>query len=202
MIQLLSSPPSPFARKIRVLLLETAQGDVEIVQVAASPLGPDATIAAATPLAKIPALVRDDGPTLYDSRVVSQYLNARAKADFYPQSCRWETLTLEATGDGLMDAAVLIVYEKRTRPEGKWHQPWIDGQWAKVARTLDALEDKWMSHLLGPLDAGHIAVGCGLSYLDFRHADRDWREGHHALADWYTKFAERPSMIATAPPAA
>ncbi len=59
-----------------------------------------------------------------------------------------------------------------------------------------------MSHLHGPLDIAQIAVACALGYLDFRHADRDWRDGRPALAGWYTAFSARPSMIATQPPAA
>ncbi|MDZ4136270.1 MAG: glutathione S-transferase, partial [Paracoccaceae bacterium] len=112
------------------------------------------------------------------------------------------TLTLEATADGITDAAILMVYETRVRPEDKRFDPWVQGQWAKIARALDALESRWMSHLHGPLDIGQIALACGLGYLDFRHGTRDWRAGRPTLAAWEAKFAQRDSMKATAPPAA
>ena len=56
-----------------------------------------------------------------------------------------------------------------------------------------------MSHLAGPLDMSHIALGCALGYLDFRHDARGWRVGHPALEAWYAKMAARDSMMRTAP---
>ena len=198
-MKLLMAGPSPFVRKVLVLLHETGQGgDVETVTVTAAPGGTDATLKAANPVGKIPALVRDEGPTLYDSRVICRYLDDRAGAGLYPEK-GWDTLVLEATADALMEAAVLMVYEKRFRPEEIWSSDWIEAQWGKVTGALDALNARWMSHLAGPMDVGHIGVACGLGYLDFRHGDRDWRKGRDALAGWYESFAARPSMTETAP---
>jgi len=78
---------------------------------------------------------------------------------------------------------------------------WVEAQWAKVDRALTALEDRWASHLSGPLDMGQIAVGAALGYLDFRQADRDWRAGRPRLSAWYDRFAARPSMQETLPKA-
>ena len=201
-MQLLRAGPSPFVRKVLVTLHETDQfADVEQVDVAASPIEPDSKLIAANPVGKIPALVRTDGPTIYDSRVICRYLDARAEAGLYPERRLWDTLTLEATADGIMDAAVLIIYEMRFRPEDKVYEPWMEGQWGKVSRALDALNTRWMSHLNGRMDMGHIAIGCALGYLDFRHAAREWRTGRDGLAEWYKTFAERDSMIATDPAA-
>ncbi|MEL7099439.1 MAG: glutathione S-transferase [Pseudomonadota bacterium] len=199
-MKLLMAGPSPFVRMVRVLLAETGQNDaVELVNVVAAPGGTAPELAAANPLGKIPALVRPDGPTLYDSRVICRFLDDRAGAGLYPARDPWTTLTLEATGHGLMEAAVAIIYERRFRPEDKVSEDWINAQWEKVSRTLGVLEARWMGHLAGPLDVGQIAVGCALGYLDFRHADRDWRAGHSALAAWFEGFAARPSMQDTAP---
>lgn len=200
-MKLLRAGPSPFVRKVLVTLHETDQlKDVELVDVTASPLQPDPALTAANPVGKIPALLRDGGPTLYDSRVICRFLDDRAQAGLYPETRLWDTLTLEATADGIMDAAVLIIYEERFRPTEKVSMDWIEGQWAKVARALDALETRWISHLRGKMDMGHIAIGCALAYLDFRHDARKWRTGRDALADWYGSFAERPAMQATQPP--
>ena len=199
-MQLLRAGPSPFVRKVLVTLHETNQfADVEQVDVTASPLEPDSKLVAANPVGKIPALIRADGPTLYDSRVICRFLDARAEAGLYPDRRLWDTLTLEATADGIMEAAVLMVYEMRFRPEDKVYEPWVEGQWAKVSRALDALNTRWMSHLNGRMDMGHIAIGCALGYLDFRHEARSWRTGRDALATWYETFSARDSMVATRP---
>ncbi|MBL4628931.1 MAG: glutathione S-transferase [Roseicyclus sp.] len=198
-MQLLGSGASPFVRKARVLIAEAGIEDVDYVEVQATPMGGEDKINAANPLGKIPALVRDGGPTIYDSTVVCRFLDDRAEAGFYPAGRLWETLTLEATGDGIMEAAVGIVYEKRLRPEELWWPEWFEAQWVKVTRSLDGLERQWMSHLYGPVDMGQISVACALGYLDLRHDDRDWRAGHDALSAWYKRFAERPSMVETAP---
>ena len=200
-MRLYFSPTSPYVRKVMVLLHETGQMDaVELVTGSGSPVDPGTAPLEANPLGKVPALERPDGPALYDSRVICQYLDMRAKAGLYPEGARrWETLTVEATGDGILDAALLMVYEGRLRPEELRFAPWVEGQWAKVDRALDALETRWMAHLQGPLEAGQIAVACALGYLDFRHGARGWRSGRPHLAAWYAGFAERPSMQATIP---
>lgn len=202
-MKLYSAETSPFARKVRVHLIETGQvDDVEIVPVHGSPVDPQTMPVAQNPLGKLPALERADGPAIYDSRVICRYLDARAGGRLYPEGNRlWETLTLEATADGIMEAAVLMVYEARIRPEDKRLPAWVDGQWAKVQRSLAAIDARWMSHLNGPLDMGQVAVGCALGYLDLRHPDRNWRKGMEALAGWYEGFSERESMKATVPPA-
>lgn len=198
-MKLMMSPASPFVRKVMVLLHETEQfADVEMQGVTAGPGQTEAALKAANPVGKIPALVRDEGPTLYDSRVICRFLDARAGAGLYPEG-KWETLVLEATGDAICEAAVAMVYERRFRPEDKVHEDWIEAQWVKVEGALDALNTRWMSHLEGPLDIGHIAVGCALGYLDFRHDARGWRQGRDALAAWEARFAARASMQATLP---
>lgn len=199
-MKLIFSPLSPFVRKVRVLLHETGQlADVELVDVATTPLDTSPEAAAANPLGKIPALVRADGPTLYDSRVITRYLDDRAGGNMYPQARLWDVLTLEATAEGIMEAALSMTYEGRFRPEEMQYAPWVEGQWQKASRALAAVNARWMSHLAGPLDMSHVAMGCALGYLDFRHDVRGWRVGNEALADWYGDFAKRDSMIATAP---
>lgn len=199
-MKLLSSPASPYARKVRVLIHEAGlTGDVHEIQVKTTPMATSSEVAAANPLGKIPALIRDTGPAIYDSRVICRYLDDRAQAGLYPQARLWEVLTLEATADGILDAAIGIVYERRFRPEHMQAEDWFEAQWSKVTRALDTLEKMWMSHLSGPLDMGQVSVGCALGYLDFRHGDREWRKGRGALDDWYAAFATHESMAATEP---
>ena len=197
------SPASPYVRKVMVLLHETAQlDDVELVDGSGTPLAPHAETVSKNPLGKIPALERPDGATLYDSRVICAFLDARAGDQLYPSSARrWETLTLEATGDGIMDAALLMTYEGRLRPENLQMGSFVEAQYGKVEQACAALNTRWMSHLAGPLDMGQISVACALAYVDFRHGQRQWRKGNDTLAAWFDDFSERPSMQATVPPA-
>lgn len=201
-MRLFYSPASPYARKVMVVLHETGLlARTEVITGSGSPLDPTNAPLAHNPLGKVPALERDDGPALYDSRVICQYLDALGATGFYPAAPRkWEVLTLEATGDGILDAALLMVYEGRMRPPELQMPAWVEGQWAKIARTLDVVESRWMAHLAGPFDMGHIAVACALGYLDLRHGPRDWRAGRPALTDWFARISERPSLKATVPP--
>lgn len=199
-MQLIHAPASPFVRKVRVVLHETGQqDDITLVPVKTAPTDVAPEARAANPSGKIPALIRPDGPAIYDSRVITRFLDARAGGRLYPEARIWETLTLEATADAIMDAAVLCIYESRLRPPEHRSNDWIEAQWGKVESALGAVNERWMSHLSGPLDASHIAIGCALGYLDFRHDARAWRKGKDALDDWFAVFCERDSMKATVP---
>ncbi|MBO9445944.1 glutathione S-transferase [Ruegeria sp. R14_0] len=202
-MKLYFSPTSPYVRKVMVLLHETDQlQDVELMTTATTPMSPAEPLLAKAPLTKVPALERPDGPTLFDSRVICSFLNDRAQAGLYQDGPRhWDVLTLEALADGILDAALLITYEGRMRPEDKQWDDWSDAQWTKIERACAALNQRWMAHLSGQLDMGQVAVACALGYLDFRHDARGWRKGNDALAAWYETFALRPSMVATQPPA-
>ena len=200
-MKLMISAASPFVRKTRVVLREAGLDDrVEEVSVSTNALNSAPELVAVNPIAKIPALVRDDGPAIYDSRVITRYLDALAGAGLYPEARIWEVLTLEATADAIMEAAVLMTYEGRLRPEAQQSPEWVEAQWSKAARGIAAINTRWMSHLAGPLDASHIAVACALSYVDLRHDPRNWRSGNEALAAWHEDFAARPSMVDTVPP--
>jgi glutathione S-transferase len=200
-MKLYQAPASPFARKVRVVLREAGlEGRIEEITSSGTALDPGTIRVAVNPLGKIPSLEREDGPSIYDSRVICRYLDHVGKAGLYPEPPRlWDTLTLEATADGMMDASILMIYEGRVRPEEKQFPEWVEAQWGKVARSLDVLEGRWMAHLTGPFDIGQIAVGCALGYLDLRHAARNWRDGRPQLAAWAEKLGERPSMAATVP---
>lgn len=202
-MKLYHAPASPFVRKVMVLLHEVGAVDrVTLCPASGSPLDPGTLPVDRNPLGKIPTLERPDGPALYDSRVITRYLDQLFDARLYPAApLLWDTLTIEATGDGIAEAAVLMRYEMQVRPEAVRSSDWIEAQWQKVDRALAVLEERWLRHLAGALDMGQIAVGCALGYLDFRHGDRDWRSLHPALAAWYAAFADRPAMRATAPDA-
>lgn len=195
-----ASPTSPFARKVSVLIEEAGLKGIERLDVAGTPLEPGTMPLEQNPLGKIPALLLEDGRALYDSRVICRYLDQHSAAGLYPQGeTLWDTLALEAMADGMLEAALLMVYESRLRPEELHYSPWVEAQWHKVARALDAAETTWQPHLHGPLDMGQLALAVALGYLDFRHAGRDWRQSRPTLAAWEAAIARRPSLIATVP---
>jgi glutathione S-transferase len=150
------------------------------------------------PLGKIPALILEDGAVLYDSRVILEYLDAQAGGGrIIPTGeTRFRALTLQALADGLMDAALLQVYEKRWRDAEIQHGPWVDHQAGKVERVLASLEPA-PPQLSGEPDVGHIALACALGYLDLRF-EGSWRKTHPLLVAWLDEFAAAvPSFEAT-----
>ncbi|MEM8791749.1 MAG: glutathione S-transferase [Pseudomonadota bacterium] len=199
-MKLFHAAPSPFVRKVMMVLKITGQeGDVEIVDGFGTPVDPNEGVCGANPLGKIPALVLDDGTVLFDSRVICRYLNARAKGELYPAgAAEFHVLTTEALADGILDAAVLGVYEARVRPEELRYAPWVQAQISKVQRALGDLEGR--SAAFGEkITIAEIAVACALGYLDFRYPDLGWREGRPRLTEWFESFGARTDFQETAP---
>lgn len=194
---LYDNPASPYCRKVQVLARETGQMDqIEVAQAAGSPVNSDNMPVDHNPLGKIPTLVLADGVALFDSRVICRYLDELSGGAFYPQETLYKTLRLEALADGIMDAAVLMVYEFRARPEGERSPAMVEALWAKVTRALDVIE---ADGVRDGFDMGHIALGCALGYLNFRHADRGWAEARPKLAAWFDEVSTRDSFSQTAP---
>jgi glutathione S-transferase len=154
---------SPYARKVMIVSHELGLSDqIKQIDGSGTPVAPNATTTSYNPLGKLPCLVPDDGPAIYDSRVICQYLAAQVPEQrLIPEgTARWAALTLEALGDGICDAAILIRYETVLRDEKMQDAAWLDGQWGKIDRALDAADDRWAAHLAGPFDLGHAALGC------------------------------------------
>jgi glutathione S-transferase len=197
------NPASPFARKVRIVAREAGLAQPpEELDMAVSPVTPNADLAGANPLVKIPALVLDDGSTLYDSRVIAEYLDSLGSGRLFPASGaeRWNALRLQALCDGILDAAVLTRYETAVRPQPLRWSDWIAGQRRKIDGGLTALEREhgaWSERF----GIGQIGAACVLGYLDFRFPDIDWRASHPGLKAWFARVSERSSLRATMPPA-
>ena len=190
MMKLLFSPASPYVRKVRITAAMKGVADrIENVPTDTLPLVNE-DLRRENPLSKIPVLITDDGMRIFDSHVICEYLDTLApEPRLFPASGpeRFRTLTLGALADGMLDAALLLVYEKRYRPEDKWVESWMQRQQVKIDTSLDWLEKApptWSDHP----DYGHITLACALGYLDFRHGGQ-WRNGHPGLVAWLDKFA-------------
>ena len=200
---LFSHVASPFGRKVLVLLHETGQQQrVTLHPVTLSPTAPDDTFNQANPLGKVPALQLADGSVIHDSRVILDYLDQQHVGNpLIPPggSARWRRLTLASTADGIMDAAVLIRYERGLRPAQKQWQAWMTAQSDKVLRALASFEQNAMAELASHFDIAAISLACALAYLDLRLPDLDWRTPNPQLTAWYAEVGQRPSMLATRP---
>jgi len=198
-MKLYYSASSPYVRKVLVCAHELGLADkIELAATKVVPSEPNRDYARVTPLMKVPALEREDGPPLFDSIVICEYLDGRAGGRIFPKGeARWRALRLNALADGVLDAAVLTRYETFLRPENLRWKAWTEGQLLKVDQALDFLEQNVGE--LGGIDIGTIAVGCALGYLDFRYADRRWRDKHPKLAAWWELVSKRPSFDKTVP---
>ena len=196
MLVLRSSPASPFGRKIKIAALELGLMD-RIEVVAADTNDPSEPLRRQNPLGKIPTLVLEDGTTLFDSRVIVDYLDHLGGGRLVPAGAeRFAQLRLQALADGIGDAALLQVYEGRFRPEERRSAEWLAHQAGKVARGLEALEAAPPVFPDRPR-IGEIALACTLGYLDLRFAGA-WRADHPKLVAWLDDFAARvPAFEAT-----
>lgn len=200
-MKLYSAGASPYVRKVRMVIAERQLGGlVEIVPVSASEDPPE--LIAANPLGKIPALVTDDGLTLYDSPVICAYLDAHPQGQgerLRPHSgnARWLVMRGEALGDGLMDLGLALIAEKR-KPEGEKSPTLTARQRGQLMRSLDRTPET-LATLPDSVTLAHLAIAAALGYLDYRHPELSWRDGRAELAAWHDEFAKRPSYVETMP---
>jgi glutathione S-transferase len=201
-MKLIASPGSPYSRKVRIVL---AEKKIDYEFVIDSPADKASRVTEYNPLGKIPVLVLDDNTTLFDSRVIVEYLdNASPVGRLIPDDtrARIQVRRWEALGDGCTDAANSMVAEKR-RPAGQQSAEWIARQQGKVDRALKAMSDElgeraWCSG--DHYNLSDIAVGCALGYLDFRMSDINWRKTYPNLDKLFEKLSKRASFRDTAPP--
>ncbi len=192
-MKLLYSPASPYSAKVRMAARHLG---IEVTDVKTDSSAGSPELLDSNPLGKIPVLIRKDEPSIYDSVAIMHYLDRVSGGKLYPKKPvkRTEAEVLEALCDGITDCLLVIVYERRMRPEDKIHQPWIDRQWDKVVRGLDYLE----THLPKTgkkLHGGHFALAALIGYLDLRF-NGQWAEGRPELASWPDIFSKRFSDYA------
>ena len=201
-MKLYYSPASPYARKVRVVAIETGlDKKIDMVNVALSPVTPNADVDKHNPIGKIPVL-SVKGMDLFDSPVICEYLDNQHKGrKLFPRKGRdrWVALRQQAMGDGLLDAALLARYEGFLRPEERRWADWSKGQMKKIDGVLGQLEAETKA-LKGKPTIGTISVACALGYLDLRFPTFDWRAKHPKLAKWFTAAGKTASVKATVPP--
>lgn len=201
-MKLIGSFTSPYVRKVRVVMADKKL-DVSFVQ--ENVWVPETTIQQVNPLGKIPCLVMEDGSTLYDSRVIAEYLDTISPVcKLLPPNGRerTEVKVWEALADGVLDAAILVFLERRERSPEQQSAKWIERQMGKVHAGLREMSVRLgdASYCMGThYTLADVAVGCALGWLAFRFPDIDWRGDYPNLARLADKLAERPSFRDTVP---
>lgn len=201
-MKLLYTINSPYARKVRIVAIEKGLSlDMQQVVLA----DPDCPVKQYNPLAKVPVLILHDGSSLYDSRVIVEYLDdCSASNKLIPQVAlakisvrRWEALA-----DGVCDAAVAIMLEQR-KAEAAQDAAWVIKQMDKVSRGLTVLNDDLADRNWCVDDAfslADIAVGCMLAYVTMRFAKQiDLAAQYPNLHRLHLCLQARPSFAGSEP---
>jgi glutathione S-transferase len=200
-MKLVTSLTSPYGRKVRVVLAEKKipfQLQVE------NPWAPDSPALAVNPLGKVPVLVLEGGVSVFDSRVIVEYLDhVSPVAHLIPSEpkSRMAVRGVEALADGVTDAAVALFLERK-RPPAQQSADWLMLQERTLFRGLEALsealgENAW--YLGTAMTLADVACGCTLGYLELRFPEIEWRTAHPNLAKHAEKLASRASFRETVP---
>ncbi len=202
MLSLLTSPTTPFGRKVAMFARELGVWD----QLAPTLINPweNASIYDVNPLGKIPALVLADGSTLFESDVICDYLAQMADergAALLPPSgpARYAVLRQQALADGLTTAGI-IWFRENLRPEEKRFAPWLERQMAAVVGALAQMEvEAAAGRLTQTPTLGAVSIAATLGWVDLRLGHLNWRATAPVLAAWLAEFAQRPSFTETVP---
>lgn len=197
-MKLLYQTHSPYARKVLVFAHEAGlAGDIEVIHHETSPTRRNEAVFRENPLGKVPVLLRDGQPPLFDSDVICAYLDTlHAGRHLIPAQgeARWQALRLQAVAQGVADAGIALRWETVRRPAELRYRPLQEGHAQKLLSSYDWLERELDD--ASPVHVGHIALATALSWLAFRELP-DFRHGHARLADWFDAFERRDSMRAT-----
>jgi glutathione S-transferase len=196
-VKLFYSPPSPFARKCRIVVRErNLLGRVE--EIAVMPTAGDDQLGKVNPLMQAPALLDDAGVAWNDSPLICQYLDTLGEGPrlISEGDARWAVLRREVIADGASEMGVKIRLES-VRPEGERSKNWIERWRGGLIRSLDAAESAAPDKPY--LDVASIATVCALTWFDLRFADLGWRDGRPKLAALQAELEKRPSFRETAP---
>lgn len=201
-MKLIGSYTSPYVRKVRVVM---AEKKLDYQMLLEDVWAADAQIKLSNPLSKIPCLLMEDGGAMFDSRVIVEYLDTLTPVGkLIPPHGREraEVKNWEALADGVLDAGVLVLLEKRLREPEMRSQVWIDRQMDKVNAGLKAMSTGLAESpfcVSNHLSLADVCVVCTLGWLSFRFPEINWRDDYLNLAKLYDKCMERPSFKDSVP---
>ncbi len=201
-LTLLYTQNSPYARKVRIV---AAEKHIELNQESVVLAEPDNAARQYNPLGKVPVLILPNEEAVYDSPVIAEYLDKKSPvANLIPvdNEVRVQVKRWEALADGVCDAAVAVMLEKRRQAE-KQDETVIEKQQAKVINGLNAFEQalegqEWLvNNKYGLAD---IALACAVGYVSIRfEADIEMATQYPNLFAFYATLLERPIYAETQP---
>jgi glutathione S-transferase len=202
-MKLVASLTSPYARKVRIVMAEKR---IECEFVAENVWAADTKVGDFNPLGKVPVLVLDDELSVYDSRVIVEYLDGVTPVSrLIPEDGRARVLVKrwEALADGILDAGIAIFLERK-RADAQQSPEWIARQRGKIDAAIAAasreLGERDWCHGVG-LTLADIALGSALLWLEFRLPEIKWRAAHPNLQVHIERLEARPSFAETIPKA-
>ena len=204
-MRLLYSAGSPFARLVRIALLETGL-DARVTKqelTRARLYSPESDVLILNPLGRVPTLELGDGTILTESKLILDYIDAlNPGPKLLPRdgSDGWRTVAETGQALGLLEGIVAWIHALMP-PEPQRAVAAIIRESERANRAADALEDA-IAHgaYAGRLNAGQIVLGTALGLVEPRLPVWKWREYRPVLSDWYDAIAVRPSFRTTQPP--
>lgn len=198
-MQLFLNATSPYARLVRIILLE--KGLMESVSLRwCDPWSDDEALLAANPAGRIPALVTDDGTTLSESVLIAVYLDGISpRVSMMPADRLGEVLHLAGLGQNLMDAAFTTVIARKHDGAEIDQSELGQRRQRAIQRITQQLGNTLHENPLAPsITLGEISTAVALDYLAFRLPEINWKEEHPALRKWHAAMISRESFQQTA----
>ena len=202
-MRLFYAPASPFARIVRVALLETGL-DALVRKQEVTLRDPGSALLPFNPVGRVPALQLDDGTVLTESLLILDFIDTHHSGEpLLPRdnNSRRRILSEMGIAAGLLEG--IVTWARALRPPAHERSPsTIDLETTRVNRTADALERSVEDGAFaGPrFTAARIILGCALGWIEPRLPIWRWREGRPALSAWQDQIAATPSFQATVPP--
>ena len=201
-MRLFYASASPFARIVRVALLETGL-DQQVQKQEVTLRDPASALLPFNPVGRVPTLELDNGTILTESLLILNYIDTlHTGRPLLPRdgSEQWRTLARMGTAAGFLEGIVTWARELRRPPN--WQSPAVIAlETTRVNRTADVLERAVSDGAYtGPIDAARIVLGCALGWVEPRHPVWHWRERRPSLSAWFDAIAATPSFQATIPP--
>ncbi len=200
-MQLISATPSPYARKVRITLHEK---NVPFELVTEVPWNSTTATPKHNPLEKLPVLILDDGSSVYESRFILEWIEAKhPEPPMLPDDIDGKLFArrVEVVVDGVCDACVSLFWERHRDPD-KQSAEWKARQMRKVDGGLRALAE-WVGErefiVEDRFGLADVATGTVCRYLDVRFPELPWRTTHPNLAAYSDRIERRPSFAATVP---
>lgn len=196
-MKLIYSNASPYARTVRIAIRElNLLNDVE--EIAQHPFDNPAQLISFNPLCKVPCLIDENDNGLFDSQVITEYLDNKVSGNLFVEINKdWSLKTFYSLTRGILDSAVAWKQDKMRGEKGK-SEFWQERFRKSIERGLNFLQ-KRLDEFPKSFSALDINLMTVLDYLEFRHPDYEWQEMHPDLVSWHEARKSKESIEATIP---